>query len=306
MRRHDGQWKNAFRGNTPVQPVSANDPARLVRAPTGFTLIELLVVISIIAVLSSLLLPALVRAKQKAAGIGCLNNLRQLQTALFLYGADNEDFVVWNWPRVKKSWVYSADYVLDSGKIESMTNVAWLISPEYAGFAEYVRSAAVYKCPADKTTVSVSGRRVPWVRSYGAQFTERKLQDFESALLTDGSIVPESMLYTFNHVNPGYLYEVSGTLAVPDGFIAFPATAHGDAGGFAFADGHVENHRWTDPRTRRPQSERMSFDSGGAALTIRSAGNRDVTWLYQRADLGIGYERQEQDIVRAMGGTALP
>ena len=103
---------------------------------TGFTLIELLVVISIIAILASMLLPALSRARDMATRSNCAGQLKQIGSATFLYTSDfNETF----------PWLYDGEYcwfeLVDGNKALYQTHVV----PS----SGYLNNTATWVCPSE-------------------------------------------------------------------------------------------------------------------------------------------------------------
>ncbi len=262
----------------------------------AFTLIELLVVIAIIAILAGMLLPSLAKAKAKGQGISCLSNLKQIQLGVNMYPDDNSGFMVKPGNSGTELYAWVQGWLDFNPATTDNTNISQLVDPRKAALAPYVPSAAVYKCPADRSSVKIAGKVHPRVRSMGMSqaiggpggwlqpSSYNEGQKRYKAFVKEGDLQAAGATKVYvlldehpDSINAGGFANMMVESPATARIIDFPASYHNGAAGISFADGHAEIRKWVDARTKARVT-----NTGSMGLNVASANNQDMIWLSER------------------------
>jgi prepilin-type N-terminal cleavage/methylation domain-containing protein/prepilin-type processing-associated H-X9-DG protein len=240
----DSSWLSSRRRpcRSPGRPRPEREaPSRSQRA---FTLIELLVVIAIIAILMSILMPALSRAKEQGKRMVCLGNLRQLTLAWNLYADDNDGKIVnGETHRVKTNgkpnpyaWAYQEP--------------GWSLEEKKQGIKDgklyrYLKDLKLYKCPT-----GVRGEVLTYAIVDSMNGHEAIDQATVKEMILDDRTKIRNATSQIVFIDEGPATDSSWTVYyLEEWWWDRPTCRHGDGTNFGFADGHGEYWKWKDWRT---------------------------------------------------------
>jgi len=280
----------------------------LLRTSSGrrpaFTLLELLVVIALLALLASLLAPALARTQPNGQAARCQNNHRQLIAAWLMYCADYGEkmpynlhgaaaqggagytlngALVYGWAEGWCDWTTSTDN----------TNMSWLIGSKPL-LAPYVaKASSIYKCPAD-VFLSPVQRHVGWsarVRSVTCNLylgqgnvssgPTDAIYRQQVQKLSDLQFPTVGTTWVFMDEHPDSINDPGLFAPHQTAWIDVPATYHNGATPVSFADGHLEMRKWTGSLTSLRARQVLYQDTGNGEITA-GPNDPDIEWLAYR------------------------
>ena len=286
----------------------------------AFTLVELLAVITMLAILVSLLIPAMARTRPSSESAQCMNNLKQVMTATVMYTQDFQELFPANPDdgNTIPGYNWCAGQAGIGGAQEFNPDILADVSKSL--LARYLNTnVSVFHCTADKRvgryqgtnqrlfgqsvpsarTISMSGAvgtidpqfaatssghsgaptlpvNGPWLT--GVHGGNKHNNPWRTYGKTSDIVAPSPAgLFIFTEENPFSINDggLQMSVQIPE-WIDFPSDLHNLGGVLAFADAHVELHKWVGPSLRL---------TGPPSLVVVPSTDPDWTWMAQRTSV---------------------
>ncbi len=268
------------------------------KSKQAFTLIELLVVISIIALLVSILMPALNRAKEQAKASVCLGNQKALISAWIMYQVDNDDKLVGG---IVSSYDSTANASYWGGALDYPAKISWAHAPlrsdlrnatkddlistdglncrkrgvEYGKLWKYTKTHDVYNCPGDRKfknnppydtfvsyaiSATMNGEEHTWNGNIKPYINNSQIK-----IPTEKMVFIEENPIEQEWLAGSFVLDSTGSTTMPKLIWRdYPAPWHIKKATVSFADGHAQTTDWKSKTTRElvMHETRMTFSIG--------------------------------------------
>ena len=278
----------------------------------AFTLIELLVVVAIIALLLSILLPALKAAKKYAALAVCLSNQKSISQAWLIYAENNDGWLVdgdtepedeqpydgWSsYTDIQGRTVRARNFCSPPQNATHMASNTGLADKirgfQMGGLWDYLKTPDVYHCPADKrfakdptlgyrsysmgAVLSARGYNYTSASSSGEAYAvARQMHDFVNPSDKIVWLEESDIEQEYNHRT--WNVDIAHRRWV-DPF----AIWHNNGSTFGYADGHAENHKWQEKTTiEMADIQLWAEQHAQKGVPIPADEPRDFNWFVPR------------------------